>query len=86
MYRVQQPQASVPLTGMTQAYTGLVYSQLGKTYIGGQQPLYQQSLLKQPWRPQYQQQQFKQYQPHPGLGQQSYARFGKQQVYRGPGQ
>lgn len=43
---IQQPQANLPFIGMTQTYTGLIYSQLGQTYIGGKQPLHQQ-----PWKP-----------------------------------
>ena len=46
----------------------------------------QQQLIQQPWHPQYQKQKFQQYQPHHGLGQQSYGGFGQQQVYPGPGQ
>ncbi len=73
MSEIQQPQANLPLTGMTQIYIAPIYPQPSQTYTGGQQPLYQQ-----PWQPQYKKEQFQQYQTYLGLGQQAYVGFGQQ--------
>ena len=67
MSRVQrQPQVSITLSGLTQAYTGIVYSQPSQTFIVrqkqplNQQQLYQkqQQLIQKPWQPQFQEPQF----------------------------
>lgn len=62
---VQLPQVNVPLFGVTQVATSLVYSQLGQTSVRGQ---YQtsQPIPQQPWQPQYPQPPFQNVQPQYG--------------------
>ena len=79
---------------MTQAYTGIVYSQTGQSFITrkqqplNQQQLYQQQqqLIQRPWQPQFQQPQYQQFQPQFGLVPQVQASFCQSQAYQGPGQ
>lgn len=61
-----QPQASAPLSGTTQAQTGIVNPQLGQS-----SNTRQQQTVQQPWLAQYQQLQFQHTQPQFGLGSQA---------------